>query len=63
MGVRAPIDPQLQVAELENSGKHCETCPDYQGDCIQRHTGTHTNQRIWRDYTLQQSLDQTDVLT
>lgn len=36
-GAKELIDPQLQVAELENSAEHSETCPDYQRNCILGH--------------------------
>lgn len=40
-GARELIDPQLQVAELENSVECSETSPDYQANCI--HRRIHTN--------------------
>lgn len=60
--VRVPeelIDPQLQVAKLENGG---ETCPDYQANCL--HGNTDANKTAHRrDFPLRQSSDQTDVPT
>lgn len=35
------IDPQLQVAVLENTAEHSETCPDYQANCIHTNKTAH----------------------
>lgn len=58
-GTRELIDPQLQVAKLENGG---ETCPDYQANCLRRNTDTNKTAHR-RDFPLRQSSDQTDVPT
>lgn len=40
---REPIDPQLQVAALENTAERSETCPDYKANCIHTQTKQHTH--------------------